>query len=264
MQKDPDEIIELSTDDVRPANPHTMHNHQMRSTNTLDSILDHLQDAYPSLLQDMEEILQDPNSWEYAKSVGKDLSGKVQTFFHEEVQSGKLTSQVNNAAQQFTEWLYDDHDSTTDSPFSFIPLDNLTGDTDNSNQDDFNSPDNNWWLGRLFPYFKTPKVRAIAESIQWGSIGTLIGYCVGSAVKRFGMEFATWAGMGFIVVQVLSHFGYIESVRYDKMYQDLADFLGVGPKKDKSGSKASLRNILTKDLPSAAGFSTGLMIGLCK
>jgi uncharacterized membrane protein (Fun14 family) len=98
------------------------------------------------------------------------------------------------------------------------------------------------------------------------SVGSLFGVCAGVAVKRRTKEAAYGLGVGFIVLQALSYYGYI-SIHWGKVKEDIeraADQDGDG-KFDAQDLKILVQRglkILTHGVPDAAGFTAGLYAGL--
>jgi uncharacterized membrane protein (Fun14 family) len=97
------------------------------------------------------------------------------------------------------------------------------------------------------------------------SIGSLFGVCAGVAVKRLTRDAAYGVGLGFIVLQALSYYGYI-TINWGKVTDDIqkaADQDGDG-KFDATDVKIIVKRgikFLANGVPDAAGFTTGLYVG---
>ena len=105
----------------------------------------------------------------------------------------------------------------------------------------------------------------MALNIQKISIGTVFGVCAGVAVRRLSREAAYGAGVGFIFLQGLAHYGYI-TINWTKVKDDMekaADQDGDG-KFDANDVKIMIKKgvaFLAKGVPDAAGFSIGIYAG---
>ena len=98
------------------------------------------------------------------------------------------------------------------------------------------------------------------------TFGSIIGYCSGAAAKKIGKALAVIAGMGFITVQTMVHAGYI-TVDWNKVHTDTiakidTDGDGKLSIEDLKVYWEKLKKILTKEIPSAGGFSLGFLYGL--
>eukprot|EP00164_Ancoracysta_twista_P000766 GFYU01001007.1.p1 GENE.GFYU01001007.1~~GFYU01001007.1.p1 ORF type:complete len:245 (-),score=48.60 GFYU01001007.1:192-926(-) len=109
------------------------------------------------------------------------------------------------------------------------------------------------WLKKNFP------------SDQFG-FGTVCGLLTGVVLKEIGRRAAFALGIGFLTLQGLSYMGYID-VKWSKVEKDLKDVVD----KDGDGNidASELKDAFNRfcdamkaNLPSSAGFSTGLMLGV--
>eukprot|EP00672_Neobodo_designis_P015633 CAMPEP_0174828448 /NCGR_PEP_ID=MMETSP1114-20130205/1341_1 /TAXON_ID=312471 /ORGANISM="Neobodo designis, Strain CCAP 1951/1" /LENGTH=111 /DNA_ID=CAMNT_0016062167 /DNA_START=52 /DNA_END=387 /DNA_ORIENTATION=+ len=97
------------------------------------------------------------------------------------------------------------------------------------------------------------------------SVGSVFGVCTGYAVKRLSQEAAYGAGLGFIFLQALSYYGYIQ-INWKKVKDDIskaADQDGDG-QFDSTDVKIIIKrgiSFLSHGIPDAAGFSAGLWVG---
>lgn len=98
------------------------------------------------------------------------------------------------------------------------------------------------------------------------STGLLFGYCAGYAFNRALRFGALLCGIGFISLQTLHHFGYIQ-VNWKRVEEDIKrplDLNGDG-KVDQEDVAAFQRRVLkfmAQGVPSTAGLSLGLLWGL--
>jgi uncharacterized membrane protein (Fun14 family) len=105
----------------------------------------------------------------------------------------------------------------------------------------------------------------MALNVQKVSVGTVFGVCTGVAIKRLTKEAAYGAGVGFIFLQGLSHYGYI-TINMSKIKDDIeaaADQDGDG-KFGASDVKIMIQKtikFLSKGVPDAAGFTVGIYAG---
>eukprot|EP00600_Ochromonadales_sp_CCMP1393_P004545 CAMPEP_0174967920 /NCGR_PEP_ID=MMETSP0004_2-20121128/7846_1 /TAXON_ID=420556 /ORGANISM="Ochromonas sp., Strain CCMP1393" /LENGTH=160 /DNA_ID=CAMNT_0016217095 /DNA_START=161 /DNA_END=643 /DNA_ORIENTATION=+ len=102
--------------------------------------------------------------------------------------------------------------------------------------------------------------------LQKLGFGGIMGVCTGVALKRLGNNVAAVLGVGFVCLQGLSYYGYIQ-IDYGKVQEDakkLADADGDGKltSNDLKMIWAQVKHFLTYNLPSAGGFSAGFAMGL--
>ena len=82
------------------------------------------------------------------------------------------------------------------------------------------------------------------------------GFTVGFAATKLGKIGVIAIGSSFMLIQGLSHIGYV-TVNWNKAEHDFNHFLDVyGPEYQNK-----LSDIVTNNLPSAAAFSTGILLG---
>jgi len=96
--------------------------------------------------------------------------------------------------------------------------------------------------------------------------GFVAGYCSGMALKRIGQTAATVLGVGFVTLQTLSYYGYIE-ISHNKFKTTIENMLDLNKdgKVDKSDLQQSydrIMGVLTYNLPSGAGFVGGFWGGI--
>jgi uncharacterized membrane protein (Fun14 family) len=98
------------------------------------------------------------------------------------------------------------------------------------------------------------------------SFGSVMGFCSGYAMKKAGKALAVVIGLGFMALQAASSYGYVE-VKWQKISDDAksqVDATGDG-KVDVEDVKIwwkKIKVVLTKNLPSNAGFSLGFLYGI--
>lgn len=90
------------------------------------------------------------------------------------------------------------------------------------------------------------------------SFGALAGFAVGYALKKIGRAAAVVLGLLFIALQVLAYFGFVE-VDWLRIRQ-AADPLLARPGLERLWN--GLLGVLTNNLPFAAAFVPGLLLGL--
>ena len=75
--------------------------------------------------------------------------------------------------------------------------------------------------------------------------GFLAGWCSGMALKRVGQAAATVLGIGFVTLQTLQYYGYIE-ISHDKFKSTVEDALDLNKdgKVDKSDVRASFDKLM--------------------
>jgi len=96
--------------------------------------------------------------------------------------------------------------------------------------------------------------------------GGCIGFVTGYAVKRATEEAMYTVGMCFVGLQVLQHYGWIE-IKYGAILVSIkkamdADGDGKLTAKDFLIMWREIYKVLTDKMPDAAGFSSGLVLGL--
>jgi len=96
------------------------------------------------------------------------------------------------------------------------------------------------------------------------TLSIVAGFCSGYAAKAVGRALAVVVGVGFVALQLLQHKGYI-TINWGKAEKELVDSVdqngdGKLDKDDLLIAKNRVMPILTKGLPSAAGFGTGLFL----
>lgn len=106
----------------------------------------------------------------------------------------------------------------------------------------------------------------VPEHINELSVSSVLGICTGIAFKRVGRIVATAIGSIFVVVQTLQHYNYID-INFKQINDKAIEMLdtdgdGKLTVKDVHIYVNQLINICSKNMPSAAAFSSGLSIGL--
>jgi uncharacterized membrane protein (Fun14 family) len=96
--------------------------------------------------------------------------------------------------------------------------------------------------------------------------GTIMGYCSGLVMKKVSQSIGIVLGTAFIGLQVAVSMGYID-VKWDKVSDGVQAKIDVTKdgKIDEQDVKEywkKVRMILTKNIPSAGGFSCGLLFGV--
>jgi len=86
------------------------------------------------------------------------------------------------------------------------------------------------------------------------------------ALKKVGQAAATVLGVGFVALQTLSYYGYIE-IAHDRFKSTVENAFDVNKdgKLDKSDLQMSfnrLMGVLTYNMPSGAGFAAGFVLGV--
>jgi uncharacterized membrane protein (Fun14 family) len=94
----------------------------------------------------------------------------------------------------------------------------------------------------------------------------VMGICTAVAFKRVTREIAGLIGFGFIGLQVLSYYGYV-NVNYDKIADDAQKVLDVSQdgkidEKDLYGAWDKFKEVMGSHLPTAGSFSSGFVLGM--
>jgi uncharacterized membrane protein (Fun14 family) len=104
---------------------------------------------------------------------------------------------------------------------------------------------------------------AVAKDV---SVSTAFGACVGVAAKRLTKEAMYGVGLGFIALQTLSYFGYVQ-IQWKRISNDVQS--AVDQDGDGKITATDLKilldrflNLMTNGLPNAAGFTTGFYVGV--
>eukprot|EP00558_Chaetoceros_sp_UNC1202_P003407 CAMPEP_0197246522 /NCGR_PEP_ID=MMETSP1429-20130617/15050_1 /TAXON_ID=49237 /ORGANISM="Chaetoceros sp., Strain UNC1202" /LENGTH=125 /DNA_ID=CAMNT_0042707197 /DNA_START=68 /DNA_END=445 /DNA_ORIENTATION=+ len=98
------------------------------------------------------------------------------------------------------------------------------------------------------------------------TFGSVVGYCSGAAAKKVGKALAVLGGLAFIAIQSAVYSGYV-AVDWDKVKDDAVAKIDTDGDGDLTLSDAKnywkkVKAILTKNVPSAGGFSLGFMYGV--
>lgn len=96
--------------------------------------------------------------------------------------------------------------------------------------------------------------------------GGIAGICTAVCVKKLGREAAYVGGLGFICLQAMAYYGYI-NIDYGKVSKDVqsaidADGDGKLTVNDFKVYWREFKKILTFNIPGMGGFSSGFLIGL--
>ncbi|AFZ67376.1 FUN14 domain-containing protein [Deinococcus peraridilitoris] len=89
------------------------------------------------------------------------------------------------------------------------------------------------------------------------SIGGVLGFCAGFAIKKVGRVMIFALGALFVIVQLLAYFGFL-SVNWGRVQLIAEPWLKEGA---QQGS-AWLLDVLRANLPFGGAFVAGLMLGL--
>ncbi|GAX20668.1 hypothetical protein FisN_32Hh057 [Fistulifera solaris] len=107
------------------------------------------------------------------------------------------------------------------------------------------------------------KLKPVLSNISFGAV---MGYCSGTAMKQIGKATAFLVGLGFIGLQGLAHYGYVQIdwMKVKESAQKSIDTNGNGSidAEDWKAYWKSLKKILTNKVPAAGGFSLGFLYGL--
>lgn len=109
---------------------------------------------------------------------------------------------------------------------------------------------------------KAPDVEMVGEF----SFGAAMGVASGYVLRQGGKVMAATVGTGFVFLQTLSHFGYVD-VKWDRLqadYRRMLDTDGDGriTTNDLNSKFDRLEKELSHNLPSGSGFASGLAYGL--
>lgn len=89
------------------------------------------------------------------------------------------------------------------------------------------------------------------------SLGGLLGFCAGFAVKKASRVLILTVGVVFVLVQVLAYYGIL-TVHWTKVQELAEPMLQVGA---KEGGAWAL-DVLRANLPFGGAFVAGLLLGL--
>lgn len=111
----------------------------------------------------------------------------------------------------------------------------------------------------------------VQEGINTGvptqlSYGFICGYCSGFTVKRIGKVVGFVFGLGFIGLQSLQHYGYIQ-IDHNQLKKDVEKVLdrnndGIVDKDDLTIVSNEVIDILSTNIPSGSGFMAGFVGGI--
>jgi uncharacterized membrane protein (Fun14 family) len=90
------------------------------------------------------------------------------------------------------------------------------------------------------------------------TFGALAGFAVGYALKKVGKVLAVALGLFFIVLQVMVHYGFV-TVDWLRVQETVDPLLG---EETLNQAWRSLVGLLTANVPFAAAFIPGLLLGL--
>lgn len=108
------------------------------------------------------------------------------------------------------------------------------------------------------PELKLPDIETLAPVLGQLTFGLLAGFAAGYALKKIGKVAAIALGLFFIAVQLLAYYGFIE-VNWLRIQESVDPLL----RPDSLQSLwQDLLELLTLNLPFAATFIPGLLIGL--
>jgi uncharacterized membrane protein (Fun14 family) len=107
------------------------------------------------------------------------------------------------------------------------------------------------------------KAKPILSRLTFGS---LVGYCSGMATQRIAKTAAFLIGVSFIAIQVSVSSGVV-TMDWNKLQLHCHKILDVSGDEQLNADDLKIywqrvRRILTKNLPSAGGFSFGFLYGL--
>jgi uncharacterized membrane protein (Fun14 family) len=109
------------------------------------------------------------------------------------------------------------------------------------------------------------KAKPILSKLTFGSV---VGYCSGMATQKIARATAFFIGVTFIAIQVAATSGIL-TMDWNKLHLHctrLMDASGDGNGKFDGADVAvywkKVRTILTKNIPSAGGFSLGFLYGV--
>lgn len=98
------------------------------------------------------------------------------------------------------------------------------------------------------------------------TFGTVVGYCSGAAAKKIGRLVAVLTGVAFILIQTAASYKYIQ-IDWEQVKSDAMSKVDSNGDKSISVEDAKyywkrFKSIMTKNLPSAGGFSLGFVYGV--
>lgn len=90
------------------------------------------------------------------------------------------------------------------------------------------------------------------------TFGALAGFSVGYALKKVGKLLALLLGVLFVFLQILAHYGFV-SIDWLRVQESVDPLLGAESLRE---AWRSLVGLLTANVPFAAAFIPGMMLGL--
>lgn len=103
-----------------------------------------------------------------------------------------------------------------------------------------------------------PDLETLAPVLGQLTFGALAGFAAGYALKKIGKVAAVALGIFFILIQLLAYYGFVE-VNWLQIQESVDPFL----KPDSlEGLWRNVLDLLTLNLPFAAAFIPGLLLGL--
>lgn len=96
--------------------------------------------------------------------------------------------------------------------------------------------------------------------------GTVLGYCSGMVMKKVSQSIGILLGTTFIGLQIAVSMGYID-VKWDKVSDGIQAKIdvtndGTIDTKDMKEYWKKVKSVLMENIPSASGFSCGLLYGV--
>jgi len=114
---------------------------------------------------------------------------------------------------------------------------------------------NQEWENTIYDKFQEVTQSGALEKITYG---LLCGFFSGYALKRIGKLIAALIGIVFILLQILSYYGYI-TVDQDKITNDVQNMFSSSEWLE--GLQGKTMTVLTYNLPAGGGFAAGFVLG---
>lgn len=105
---------------------------------------------------------------------------------------------------------------------------------------------------------KLPELETLAPVLGQLTFGALAGFAAGYALKKIGKVAAVVLGLFFVAIQLLAYYGLVE-VNWLQIQKSVDPFLKP---ESLEALWRELAELLTLNLPFAAAFIPGLLLGL--
>jgi uncharacterized membrane protein (Fun14 family) len=109
-----------------------------------------------------------------------------------------------------------------------------------------------------FVLVEAPELSSLLPWIEQIGFGLVAGFVAGYALKKLGKLVALVVGVLFVALQLLAWSGYV-TIQWGRLQQDVEPLLAASSLNE---AWRSLLTVMTHNLPFAASFVPGFVIGL--